>query len=376
MKYCTLLALLLILSCALVQAEEYLIRPGDTLGVTVLGEPELTRRVVVSPQGSLTLPLINEVQVANMSTTKAAETIAGLYKKYVKNPQVTVELAEAAKLHVTVSGEVHSQGIHPIQSDAHLLDAITAAGGYLPTADLSKISVCHAGSDQVMTVDLNKFLVSGDTGANILLTPGDMIIVPSKGSAVIGTVTVLGAVRQTGAHSITQGMTVREAIMLAGGPTEFADVENMTLRREGSTEATRFDYAQALAGDQSANIELKPGDVIYVASTGQLGYYTISGAVGAAGRYEIKGKTTITEAIAIAGGIRGRAKLGDVRILRSQDGQSRTMRADVSDILAGRSENLVVMNQDTIFVPEGKQPTDILRYLSLGLSLAWLLTRN
>jgi len=359
------------------RAENYLIKPGDSLGVTVLGEPDLTRRVVVGPQGGIALLLASEVKVAGLTTSQAADQIAKQLREFIKNPQVTVELLEPAKMQVTVSGEVQRPGVYPVAAGARLLDVIAAAGGYTATADLSRVAVSHADNSAAATiVDLSKFLLSGDASVNVPVTAGDTVLIPTRETATVGTVMILGAVRQSGQHPITQGMTLREAVMLAGGPTELADLSKVTLRHEGSPLAITVDYASAAAGDPSANPALKPGDVIYVAMREQLGFYTIQGAVASPGRYDLRGKTSVTEAIAIAGGVRDRAKLSDVRILRASNGAAQTIRANVSEIMAGRAENPAIQNGDSVFVPGGKGRPDYLRILSLVISLGWLLTEH
>jgi len=364
----------LVIPLAPLGAEDYLIKPGDSLAVTVLAEPDLTRHVVVGPQGSIVLPLVNEVKVAGLTTTQAAEQVTRQLKQFMKNPQVTVELLEPAKTQVSVSGEVQKPGVYLVTAGARVMDVIAAAGGYTPNADLSSIKISHAGSSgAAAVVDLSKFLLSGDTSVNAAVAAGDTIWIPTRTTAAMGMVMVLGAVRQSGEYAVTQGMTLREAVMLAGGPTEFADLSSVTLRRQGSSQTITIDYAKAAAGDPSANPELKPGDVIYVAAREQVGFYTIQGAVTSPGRYDLRGKTPITEAIAIAGGVRDRAKLNDVRILRASDGAARTIQANISDIMAGKAENLTIENGDSIFVPTGSSRTDYLRIASLLISLAWLI---
>lgn len=369
----------LILACLApwLQAGESLIRPGDRLSIIVMGEPDLTRQVVVDPEGRVSLPLVKEVAVANLSPVQAAETIAKALKdRFIKNPEVIVEVTERAKVQVAISGEVRNPGVYAIPRDARLIEVIASAGGYTANADLSRISISHADDSALETVDLSAFLLGGDASANMALSDGDTVVVPGRTGALSGAVLVLGAVRQPGEHSLTPGMTVREAITLAGGPTEVADLGNVTLRHSDSVETARINYWAAVQGDAEANPELKPGDVIFVGASEQLGYYTIHGAVNSPGRYELRGRTTITEAIAIAGGVRDRAKLGDVRILRPLDTGPTTLRVNVSDIMAGKSENVVLRDQDNVYVRGRKEKIDILRWASLALSLAWLLTRH
>lgn len=359
-----------------VYAEEYLIKAGDTLSITVVDETDLTRKVVVDSEGKITLPLIKEVEVAGLTTAQAAETLTAALKKFMKNPQLTLEIAETAKTHVSVSGEVGKPGVVIIAAGARLMEAITAAGGYSSNADLSKVSVTRSGGTDAVIVDLSAFLLGGQVSPNIELTDGDVIVVPAKALRTVGKVAVLGAVRQPGSYEITQGATVREAIMLAGGPTEVADLENCTIRRDGSASAVKIDYAKALQGDEVANQALKPGDVIYVGAAQQLGYYSIQGAVNAAGRYELKGKVTITEAIAIAGGVRDRAKLSDVRILRTTDQGTKTLLINVTDVMNGRAENVPIENQDSIYVAQAREKTNVLQWASVAISLLWLLTNS
>ena len=356
-----------------VSADEYQIKPGDTLGVTVLGEPDLTKRVIVSTEGSVTLPLVNEVKVTGMTTIQAAEEITKQFKRFVKNPQVVVELAEPAKMQVTILGEVLKPGVIPIQAGAKLADAITSAGGYSPNADLTKIRVSHADqSTTTETINLSKFLLSGDASVNILISPGDTIAVPSIAPQATGTVMVLGAVKEAGAHPLSAAMTLREAVMLAGGPTELADLSNVSIRHENATDAVKINFADAATGDTAANPLLKPGDIIFVSAKEQLGYYTIQGAIASPGKYPLNGKTSITEAIAMAGGVRDRAKLNVVQILRTTDAGSKTITMDVGRILSGSMPNIDIQNQDNIVIPAGGEKTDIFKIASLALGLAWL----
>ncbi len=376
-RFVFLIVLGLLVAAAAAYAQEPPIKPGDVISLTVLGEPDLTKKFPVDQDGNITLPLVHQVQVAGLTPAEATAVITTKLKKLIKNPQVTIDLVEPAKIQITVSGEVKTPGIVMIASGSKLVDAITSAGGYTANADLSKVTVSRAGiAANATTVDLSKFLIGGDVSGNIPVNNGDTVQVPTKATNVIGTVQVLGAVRQVGPQPITEGMTVREAIMLAGGPTEFADTTSVSIRHEGQTESTALDYNKMTADDPTANVLVKPGDTVYVAPRQMLGYYTIQGGVVTPGRYDLKGPTSITEAIAIAGGIRGKVNLNGVSILRGGQSGTQTMRVKVSDIMAGKTQNVVVQNGDNIIVPEAKQPQNIYQYATLAVSIAWLLMRR
>jgi protein involved in polysaccharide export with SLBB domain len=370
------LAVLITCSNICVSGVQYVIQPGDTVAITVLGEPDLTKRLVVDPMGSVALPLIGEVHIAGLTATEAADEITRCLKKVMKYPQVTVELVEVAKVQVTVSGEVRNPGIYHLPGGAKLMDAVTAAGGYLPSADLSNVKVSHAGSEENVVIDLTKFLLSGESGLNIPLKTGDTVVIP-PGAATSGSVMVIGAVRQPGVHPLTQGMTLRDAILAAGGPTEFADLSNVSLKRSQSSDVVTVDYSEVMSGNVLANPQLQPGDVISIPTKVQLGSYTIYGAVAHPGKYDLKGKTTLTEAIAIAGGVLERARLDEVRIVRlTSGGQTQTFQVDVGDIMNGKAENFQIQDGDNVYVPLGKEKVDYLRIVSVLVSIGWLLTQR
>ena len=120
---------------------------------------------------------------------------------------------------------------------------------------------------------------------------------------------------------------------------------------------------------------LKPGDVIYVASKQQMGYYTISGGVANPGRFEIRDKLTLTDAIALAGGVKEPGKLSDVRILRNVNGKPQTLTVDVTKIMDGKAPNVLVQDQDSIYVTPKKEQPDYLKILSVAAGIAWLVVR-
>lgn len=357
-------------------ADDYRIKAGDTLGIAVMDEQDLTKHVTVDPQGNVTLPLVNQVNLSNMTLSEATTALSKKLAKFIKSPQVSVELLDTVKVQVTVSGEVKSPGIYTIASGARAMDAITQAGGYTQNADLSKTSVTHSGGPGTVTTDLNKFLLGTDTTTNVLLAAGDTIVVPSRQTEVVGVFSVIGAVRQPGEKTLTKGITFTEALMMAGGPTELADTTKITIRHQGSTDPVAVNYVSAVAGDKTANPELIAGDVVYIEPKAQLGFYTIQGGVTNPGRYELKDRVNLSETIAIAGGIKGKAKLNKVRIVRISGGTTVTLRADVSKIMEGTAENIPIQNGDSIYVPatDGSD-FDYLRLASVLASIGWLIVR-
>jgi len=351
------------------------IAPGDIISITVLGEPDLTKRVVVDMNGKIGLPMINEVEVGGKTTTEAATEIKTKLVQFIKNPQVTVEISEAAQRMVVVSGAVKTPGVYRIQPDTRLMGALTMAGGYTPDADLSRISVTRGGNkDATLVVDLSEFLSGVKPEANILLGPGDTIVAPEK-NPIEGSVYVLGEVNQRGPQPLRQGMTLRECLAAAGGVTPLANTSKITLKHKDQSENIPVDYAKLVAGDPIADIVLQVGDTILVPAAETLGTFTILGPVTRPGQYPVTGTMYITDAIAAAGGTGPTGKLNSVRIRRTVGKKVTTLKADIPRITAGRAENVAIQVGDIILVGEKKPPVDKVRAAGVLASLALIFLR-
>jgi polysaccharide export outer membrane protein len=355
-------------------ADDYLIKPGDTIGVTVLGEAELTRKIVVDPEGNISLPLAGSIAVSGLNPKEAAQLVAKKLRSYFKNPQVSVELVEMAKIPVTVSGEVKAPGIYPVVNGARVIDAITAAGGTTLKADLSKVTITHTGSSESMVVDFNRFMHSADMTSNPVLKSGDAVVVASLEKTSLGMISVIGAVRTPGQYPISRGVTAREAVMMAGGPTELADVRNVQLRRESASQPMPVDITGSGPDNLSLNPIVNPGDVVFVGVLRAVGYFSIQGGVAKPGKYEITGQSiTLTEAIAMAGGTAGKPDLTNVSILRPSEKGNQTVAVNADSILSGKAQDVAVKDGDSIYVPPGKEKPRLIEVLSVAISLGWLL---
>jgi len=159
--------------------EDYRIGIEDQLKVSVWGEPELTVSVWVRSDGKITLPLINDVQVAGLTPNDARVEIAGLLSTYVKDPNVTVIVEEINSFKVYFLGDgIASQGIQSFRKPTRLLQGIAAAGGF---ADFAKKDIRifrERGWGEVrIDVEFKQILAGGSGEANLFLEPGDTLIV-------------------------------------------------------------------------------------------------------------------------------------------------------------------------------------------------------
>jgi polysaccharide biosynthesis/export protein len=159
--------------------EFYAIGAGDTLGINVWKEPSLSGPVKVRPDGFITLPLVNELQVVGLSTAQLRKTLEERYKEYTVDPFVTIRIEGIASSEVFLVGQVGKPGAFPLTGNETLLQLLTRAGGLAIFADRSNLRVVRREGDKIteFIVDYDAIL-RGDLKQDILLRPGDRIIVP------------------------------------------------------------------------------------------------------------------------------------------------------------------------------------------------------
>ncbi len=120
----------------------YLIGPFDKLSVSVFGVPDLTSEVQTDAGGQLSIPLAGTIRAAGQTPTEVAGEIASrLRGRYVRDPQVTVNLVETVSQVLTVEGEVERPGSYPVLTDTTLLRAVANAQGTTEFAKTSEVIV-------------------------------------------------------------------------------------------------------------------------------------------------------------------------------------------------------------------------------------------
>ena len=218
----------------------YTIGPDDALRITVYDHPDLSHEVTVAPDGSLTYPLLGKFHAAGLSVEALEQQLArSLADGYVVKPQVTVTVTRSRGRHVYVIGAVRSPGVYPLQHNATLLELISQAGGVTPEAGWSVVLVragesangsgnpTPAGQENAtaLHIDMDK-LFAGQLPQPIRLASGDTIYVPQVGYFFIS-----GQVMRPGRYRLERGITVQQAITLAGGFTKFAGENRLRIKR-------------------------------------------------------------------------------------------------------------------------------------------------
>lgn len=290
--------------------ESYKLGGGDRIQLEILEVPELSRGYEVLSDGSVNLPLIGLISIRGRTLVEATNTIRNAYRRVLKDPIVTVSLVAARPLNVGVIGEVTrpgnfiisltpGPGVAPSVQYPTVTQALRLAEGVTGIADLRNIRVRRPqpdGPDQVLSVNLWKFLQEGDISQDIILQDRDTIVIPtvanfnqaeSRQFAIANfspppekprSISIVGQVTRPGAYVVIGGNTTNDlsregfptvirAIQLAGGITSEADIRQIQVRRltrkgEQIIPVNLWQFLES--GDGAQDTILQQGDTIVV----------------------------------------------------------------------------------------------------------------
>ena len=166
---------------AAAQLKDYKIGPGDVLAVLFWREKELSGEVVVRPDGLITLPVLNEVEAAGLTTEELRARVTERAMKFVtQTPIVSIVVRQINSRSVYITGKVNKPGPYTIYGPMRVLQLIALAGGLAEFADSSKILIVRTENDKQTSFLFNyKDVVKKRALAqNIALQPGDTVVVP------------------------------------------------------------------------------------------------------------------------------------------------------------------------------------------------------
>lgn len=240
--------------------EDYRIGPGDLLDIKVYEAADLSGEVRVSSRGTVTYPLLGEIELGGLTTRESEERLQELIgAKYVKDPHVSVFVKEYRSKQVAVVGAVNKPGNYELLGKGSILDALAMAGGLKEEAGKLLYLTRHGQNGQI-EIDLDRLLVKGDTQLNLPVSMGDMIFVPEAGTFYVN-----GAVKKPGSFRLKDEITVSQAVQMAGGLETGARASDVKLLRfkDGQRQIMDVDLKAIERGEQK-DIALQDQDVLYL----------------------------------------------------------------------------------------------------------------
>ncbi|MEL6263599.1 MAG: SLBB domain-containing protein [Cyanobacteria bacterium J06626_6] len=284
----------------------YVLGPGDTIHVEIFNVPEYSGSQQVLADGSINLAAISPVNVNGLTPQEAEKAISAAYRSELRYPQITVVLEAPRPMRVAIAGEVGAPGLYTLtpQGDAQIptvAQAIQAAGGVTQAANLRNVQLRRAnaqGGTEATTLNLWALLNQGDVRQDLPLRDGDAIVI---------------------------------------GETDTVDLaETNRLSASNLSSAVEQDMVVAVVGEV-----FRPGA------------YEFGGA-------DAKGRTTVTQAVQTAGGIKPSADIQRIQVRRlTRSGAEQLIDIDFWQLLqqGDLSQDLVLQQGDTVIIPEARETT-------------------
>jgi polysaccharide biosynthesis/export protein len=283
------------------QGGDLVLGPGDVLQLQVADEPDLDGKYLVSDSGDLAIPMVSKpVHAGGLTTTQVSQAIAKELKsaEILQHPVVSVFVEQYNSHTVTVVGAVVRPGLYPVETHTTVLQAISEAGGLLPSA-------------------------------------GNMVTVAKGGSQAATTI------KAEASRTQRPGAGIQNA-SLETGPASGRDVVHL-------------DFGNLVSGkDPSVNIEVRAGDVV---SVGTAPVVYIVGAVIKPGAFAVQSddsKITVLQALALVQGMTPVASAGHAVIVRNSGDlkDRKEIPIDINKLKTGKQPDQYLLANDILFIPE------------------------
>ena len=307
--------LLFLIATTTLFGDVYRIKKGDTLLISVIGQPEYTHSAQVREDGRISY-FGGDLDVAGQTVETVNQQIREFLvsEGLVRNPVVMVSpvLQENG---VFVGGAVKLPGRYPIspETDIGLYRAIALAGGMAENADYQVVQLIRTNvPDTVETYDLSPTHPYRDIRVNV----NDLVFVMP-----LNTVEVQGQVQTPGKFFIRDQISIEEALARAGGPTQEADLTALVkVEMNGNlSEFNRSEQFWRSTPKAGASPSLSNGDVLYVPNVFKVEPIYVTGYVRTPGAQRVRGPLNLSQAVALGGGFEASANREEV-LIHHRDG--------------------------------------------------------
>jgi polysaccharide export outer membrane protein len=249
----------------------YRLAAEDFLSIRIYGEQEMSVDAPVALDGTIGYPFLGFIKVAGMTAAELEQKIRRdlIEGQIFVDPKVSVNIVRFRPMRASVVGIVQKPGQYEFKPGDRVLSLIAQAGGQIPDrSDLKRTTIVRKGSVEQIPLDLEAMLERGDLSQNYELQDGDIVNIPEE---MLKRVNIIGNVVQPRQVIWEEGMTVADAIAIAGGEIpNRSRMSQVTVQRP--IPGRPFEYRRiqvdfvrfVTKNDYSQNIELEPGDIVYV----------------------------------------------------------------------------------------------------------------
>jgi protein involved in polysaccharide export with SLBB domain len=253
---------------------EYKIGPGDILEITYWeGSTSTKEEILVHADGKISFSFVEDVPAKGLTASQLDDLLTKRLQRYVRKPRIDVVVKEFNSKTVTLLGAIAFRNVkgtgpgeYRLSGKTTLLELITKAGGPVEGSDLQRINIRRKSGESI-SLNLFEAIHQGDPSKDFVLDDKDVIFIPTlakDGNRIY----VFGEVAQPGVYSFKDpDIRLSDVIAEAGGPTVFATESSTKIIRGDITkpEILSANLESLLeSGDQSQNVALVAGDLVYV----------------------------------------------------------------------------------------------------------------
>ena len=311
---------------------DYRLGPGDSVRVQFFGAENYQVELVISAEGTVSLPKIGPETLSGLSFAEARLRLEQRISERLIGTRASVSMGRLKTIRVFAVGDVKQPGAFDLSGAARITNVLFAAGGITEVGSLRHVQLKRNGS-LVRTLDLYALLLNGNTGNDGQLQNGDVVLVPPVGAMV----TVDGEVKRPAIYELGGDHTLDGVIRLAGGLQPTADKKRVQIERIG-TGGIRSLETVNLQASGNAKVKVAAGDVVRIPTVLDEveGAVLVEGHVTRPGAYELVPGMRITALLPTAESLKPRADLNYV-LIRRETGADRRTRVLSADLQAAQA---------------------------------------
>jgi polysaccharide export outer membrane protein len=159
-----------------IDPKTYVIGAEDILFIRVWRENDYTGAVAVRPDGKITIPLVGDVQAADLTPERLSTQLKQALAEYINNPEVTVTITQVNSKKFSITGEVNRPGTYPLVVSTKVFEALNSAGGFRDFANKKDIIIIRSNG-QRLRFNYNDYVKGKNLDKNVDLLNGDTILV-------------------------------------------------------------------------------------------------------------------------------------------------------------------------------------------------------
>lgn len=329
---------------------EYVLGPGDTLQVQLIGNTKGRYALVVGRDGRINFPELGPIMVSGQRFEQVRESLEARVREQMIGTQASISMGELRSIRVFVLGEAEMPGSYTVSGLSTITNALFVSGGIKKIGSLRNIQLKRAGRT-VTTLDLYDLLLNGDTSADARLLPGDVIFIPPVGT----TVGLAGEVRRPAIYELKGETSVAELMHLGGGLLPEADPTIATLEHVNEQRQKVIVDVNISAG-AGRERKLQAGDILRVPTIRPelQDSVVVSGHVHRPGEYQFRPGMRLTDVIPSLSELQPNSDQRYILVRREipNDRRIRVFSADLEQALAAPASaaNFELAPRDQIFV--------------------------